>query len=132
MALIGIDLVSVNRMCALYQKHGQRFLNRILTKKEQAIFTIRRCSMQFLASRFAAKEAFSKAIGIGIRYPFRFNRIEVLPSKNGRPEINLIGPLREFFYQEKIWGSLQVAITDLPEFALAVVSVAERNEKILF
>ncbi|HEY4601009.1 MAG TPA: holo-ACP synthase [Cerasibacillus sp.] len=113
---IGIDLIELERI----HKHiqDQRFIDRILTKAEQQIyFTLKSNTRkaEFLAGRFAAKEAFSKAIGTGIG-TLSFQDIEVLSNELGAPVINVNG-----FDTEKIF----ISITHSQSYALAQVIIAK-------
>ncbi|TXL61684.1 holo-ACP synthase [Cerasibacillus terrae] len=88
---IGIDVMELNRIKK--HIHHQRFIQRILTKKEQKIFSQLKNDTrknEFLAGRFSAKEAFSKAAGTGIG-KLRFKDIEILPDELGAPKIHVVG-----------------------------------------
>lgn len=84
---IGLDVTELDRITSAYQKRGT-FAERVLTKEELVIF--RRLTgirqMEFLAGRYAVKEAFSKAYGTGIG-KLSFQDIEVLPDEKGKPEV---------------------------------------------
>lgn len=89
---IGIDITSNTRIADLYKKFGQRFLNRVYTDTEiQMIKKIKSeyKVINFLAKRYAAKEAFAKAIKTGIGRHLSFIDIEVLSRESGEPFINL-------------------------------------------
>jgi holo-[acyl-carrier protein] synthase len=85
--LIGIDIVDVSRIEAVKRRHGERFLRRIFTDSEIAYARSKRRSSETLAGRFAAKEAFMKAVGR--RLPWR--EIEVLSGERGKPLISYKG-----------------------------------------
>jgi holo-[acyl-carrier protein] synthase len=82
---IGIDLVEPQRIARLHEKYGERFARRVLTALEWPGFlgTVR--PVLFLANRFAAKEAFSKAMGTGFRYPVTLQCISVIQNPAGKP-----------------------------------------------
>ncbi len=78
---VGIDVVEIDRVAAVLQRHGERFLRRVYTERERERYGTR---VQELAARFAAKEATMKALGTGIR-GVRWRDIEVLPNRRGKP-----------------------------------------------
>jgi holo-[acyl-carrier protein] synthase len=84
---VGTDVVSIPRIEAALGRFGERFVRRILTEAERARFerTGERARASHLAKRFAAKEAFAKAIGTGIRAPFRWHSISVGRDPLGKP-----------------------------------------------
>jgi holo-[acyl-carrier protein] synthase len=81
----GIDVIEIARIDRAVQRWGDRFLNRVYTRAEVEYC---RGRVQSLAGRFAAKEAVSKALGVGIRH-LRWRDIEVLPDKRGKPLVHL-------------------------------------------
>ncbi len=81
----GIDVIEIERIEATLARFGERFLHRIYTDAEIAYC---RGRVQSLAGRFAAKEAVSKALGVGIR-TLRWRDIEVLPDRRGKPHVHL-------------------------------------------
>ncbi|HTL29929.1 MAG TPA: holo-ACP synthase [Tepidisphaeraceae bacterium] len=88
----GIDIVETDRIRKLVDDHGQRFLDRCFTQKEQA-YCARNPKRYFehLAGRFAAKEAILKVIGTGWRGGIAWTDIEILPEPSGQPKITLTG-----------------------------------------
>lgn len=82
---VGTDVVSIRRVEAALERFGERFVNRILTPGERARFHHTRQKASHLAKRFAAKEAFSKAIGTGIHAPFRWHAVAVGRDARGKP-----------------------------------------------
>jgi holo-[acyl-carrier protein] synthase len=84
---IGTDIVSIDRIAAVLKRHGQRFVNRILTPEERARYqrTNERARPGHFAKRWAAKEAFAKAIGTGIHPPFTWQSITVGRDAMGKP-----------------------------------------------
>ena len=118
---IGVDLVKVERVAAALERHGDRFLNRIFTPQEinHCRGKVRAASM--LAMRFAAKEAFSKALGVGLRKDgIRWREVEVVPNPRGKPEILVTGKAAELCAEAGI-ANMHLTLTDEAEMALAVV-----------
>ncbi|MBW2391711.1 MAG: holo-ACP synthase [Deltaproteobacteria bacterium] len=117
---IGVDIVKVDRIEQAVERWGDRFLKRIFTPAE-----IERCQQrarpaQCLALRFAAKEAFAKALGLGMRKGLRWRDIEVVHDHLGKPDLllhNQAQRLLEAMEASRTWLSL----SDERESALAVV-----------
>ena len=84
---LGIDLLNIDRLSRVYQKHGDRFVNRVLNQDEYVIFLNRNQKARFLANNFCAKEAVSKAIGTGICKEFTFKDVSILRDARGAPYI---------------------------------------------
>ena len=82
---IGTDVVSIERIQGVLDRHGERFVKRVLTPDEQARFARTKLKASHLAKRWAAKEAFSKAIGTGIHAPFTWQSIAVGRDPKGKP-----------------------------------------------
>jgi len=82
---IGTDIVAVARMEAARLRHGTAFAERILSKPELAEYTTQAHPARFLSKRFAAKEAFAKATGHGLRYPVSLRHITVTHDELGKP-----------------------------------------------
>jgi len=82
---IGTDVASIERIAGVLERHGQRFVNRVLTPQERARFERTKLKASHLAKRWAAKEAFSKAIGTGIHAPFTWHSITVGRDAKGKP-----------------------------------------------
>ena len=87
---IGTDLIAIDRIAAVLERHGTHFVERILGDEELAIYHQRAQRSQargvaFLATRFAAKEAFSKAIGLGMRSPMTWRAVQFLKHPSGQP-----------------------------------------------
>ncbi|MDK2902936.1 MAG: holo-[acyl-carrier protein] synthase [Clostridiales bacterium] len=84
---IGIDMVSVSRMEDVISRSGQPFLDRVFTHKEQEYCNMAKSPFERYAARFAAKEAFFKALGTGLRYGMSWTDIEVTVNDTGRPSL---------------------------------------------
>lgn len=115
---IGTDLLDSRRIQAAYERHGQRFVARILTPKEQAVFAARAHPINFLAKQFAAKEALAKALGTGIAKGVGFQQLEILRSEQGQPEVHLHGAALERLQQLGGQRAL-VSLSDEGELILA-------------
>ena len=91
---IGTDVVSIERIAGVLERHGERFVNRVLTPDERARFNRTKAKASHLAKRWAAKEAFSKAIGTGIHYPFTWQSITVGRDAKGKPLVIANGEMK--------------------------------------
>jgi holo-[acyl-carrier protein] synthase len=115
---IGTDIVQIARIKSTFEKQGDRFVSRLLTEDEQAVFQRRHLSIAFLANRFAAKEAISKALGTGIANGVRFRDIEVLSNDNGAPVVSLTGAAEERLLEQG-GREIKVSISDERDYAVA-------------
>lgn len=118
---IGVDLVKVARIAQALERHGDRFLERIFTplEIEHCRGKVRAASM--LAMRFAAKEAFSKALGVGLRQGgIRWREVEVIPDPRGKPELLITGRAAALCDDIGING-MHLTLTDEADLACAVV-----------
>jgi len=88
---IGIDIIEVSRIAASYERFGERFLNRILLPNEIAYCLSHKVPGPFLAARFAAKEAISKAFGTGIGAQLGWQDMEVRRKESGEPYVIMHG-----------------------------------------
>jgi holo-[acyl-carrier protein] synthase len=93
---VGIDLVDVSRIERLLGDYGEQFARRILAEAERTAFAASARPVWFLANRFAAKEAFSKALGTGLRYPVTLHAISVSSDSVGKPALRFHGPLPDY------------------------------------
>ena len=93
---IGTDIVNIKRMDNSLKKNGDIFKNRVFSKKEIAYCEKKKNSSSFYAKRFAAKEAFSKALGTGIRKGINLRNIEISNNARGKPFILLKGSLANY------------------------------------
>ena len=119
---IGIDLVKVPRLAAALERYGERFLARVFTPGEIACCQARRRGgAAAFALRFAAKEAFSKALGVGLRQGGIFWReVEVVPDSRGKPELRVSGRAAALCTAAGI-TRMHLSLTDEDQQALAVV-----------
>lgn len=122
MISIGTDIVQISRIQKSYDAQGSRFLNRILSIKEQEIFYARNQSISFLANRYAGKEALAKALGTGISKGINFVDLEILPSDSGRPVVYLQGASAA---KLKEMGATQakISLSDEKDYAVAFAVV---------
>ena len=114
---VGTDIVEVARMEEALARHGVAFAKRILTAEEWLAFEKSELQARFLSKRFAAKEAFAKAFGTGIRSPVTFQNIGVTHDELGKPMFALSSELQALA-QEKGITAMHLSISD--EKALAV------------
>lgn len=126
---IGVDLLRVERVARAYARHGQRFAQRILGMQELEKFQRRYerdpdRGIRFLATRFAAKEAFSKAIGLGMHDPMSWSRMQTLNEPSGKPRVSLSEPLASWYAQR--FGAAHVSLTDESDTVAAFVVVESR------
>jgi holo-[acyl-carrier protein] synthase len=91
----GVDLVEVERIRSALDRHGERFANRIYTQGEQSQAGTGPLRVQFLAGRFAAKEAVMKALGTGWARGVSWTDIDVKRLPSGKPEVTLRGKCKE-------------------------------------
>ena len=129
---IGTDICDVRRIRAVLERRGERFAERVLGPHEIEVFRARRAQVEdrgvrYLATRFSAKEAFSKAIGLGMRTPMTWRGCEIAKRPSGKPEIRLHGALAEWFAARGL--SAHVSVSDETDYAstFVVVEKAERG-----
>jgi len=122
---IGVDVLEPDRVARLLERYGERFARRVLTEQEWPAYLRSRRPVLFIANRFAAKEAFSKAMGTGFRYPVTLGQIIVLQNRLGKPELSFRPDLQRLVESEGIVGS-HVTISDEKSLACAVVVLERR------
>jgi len=117
---IGIDVVDPRRVARLMEKYGERFARRVLTPIEWPAYgrTVR--PVLFLSNRFAAKEAFSKAMGTGFRYPVTLQCISVVQNAAGKPGLAFHPQLERLVKSRGIVGH-HLTISDEASLACACV-----------
>ena len=122
---IGVDLVKIPRIAAALERFGDRFKNRLYTPLEISVCEARGHSANCYALRFAAKEAFSKALGVGLRKNgIRWREVEVVPNALGKPELQVSGRAAELCAEAHI-TNMHLSLTDEGDYGAAVV-VLER------
>ncbi|MFC0250397.1 holo-ACP synthase [Massilia consociata] len=123
---IGTDIVQISRVEAALARSGPRFAEKILGPEELAKYHARSAKhavrgLRFLATRFSAKEAFSKAIGLGMRMPMTWRSMQMLNDPSGKPVIVCSGALDEFMRRNGL--AAQVTVSDEADYAVAFVIV---------
>ncbi len=116
---IGVDLVETPRIARLLEQYGERFARRVLTELEWPGYQRTSKPVLFVANRFAAKEAFSKAMGTGFRHPVTLQNISVVQNKAGKPGYVLSEALTGVMRQHEI-TSHHLTISDEKTMACAV------------
>ncbi len=123
---IGTDICDVRRIRASLEKNGERFAAKVLSEAELATWKARSArwperGVRYVATRFSAKEAFSKAVGLGMRMPMTWRHCEVGKLGSGQPVIVLHGALREWFEAQNLKAHL--SLTDESDYAASFVVV---------
>jgi holo-[acyl-carrier protein] synthase len=116
---IGVDIINIGMMKTVIDRWGTRFINRVFTAREIDFCFQRTKSVPSFALRFAAKEAFSKAIGFGMRKGIRWRDIEIFHHPSGRPDLRLTGRALSFCNNERIGWHL--TLSDEEDYGIAVV-----------
>jgi holo-[acyl-carrier protein] synthase len=117
---VGTDLIEVNRIQRALDRWGERFAERILVDHELARFARHRKPAHYLAKRFAAKEAFSKAMGTGIHHPVNWQNVGVANLPSGQPVLRFSVPLADLIARRGI-TAVHVSLTDERDMAAATV-----------
>ena len=117
---IGTDICDVRRIRQSLARHGDRFAKKILSEAEFNTWQGRSArwperGVRYLASRFSAKEAFSKAIGLGMVWPMHWRQCEIGKLTSGKPTIVLHGELKEWFESRQL--AAHVSLTDETDYA---------------
>ena len=117
---IGVDLVDIKRMQKVLERWGDRFVARVFTETEAAVCRQRGNPSSSFATRFAAKEAFSKAIGFGMRQGVRWRDIEVFHFPGGKPGLRLHGKSSDLCREKAIQG-FHLSLSDEGGYGIAMV-----------
>ncbi|MGY8902961.1 MAG: holo-ACP synthase [Burkholderiales bacterium] len=117
---IGTDICDIRRIRASLTKHGERFALKILSDAELVTWRTRsqrwpERGVRYLATRFSAKEAFSKAVGLGMRMPMTWRLCEVGKLPSGKPAIVLHGGLKRWFEAQGLCA--HISVTDETDYA---------------
>ena len=125
---IGTDICDVRRIRASLERHGERFAAKILSDNEMTTWRQRSArwperGVRYLATRFSAKEAFSKAIGLGMRMPMTWRLCEVGRQPSGQPTIVLHGVLHAWCTQRRLRA--HVSLSDESDYATSYVIVEQ-------
>lgn len=117
---IGTDICDVRRIQASLARHGERFAKRVLSEAEYATWQARsqrwpERGVRYLATRFSAKESFSKAIGLGMVMPMTWRHCEITNLPSGQPTLVLHGALKDWFDSRGL--SAHITVTDETDYA---------------
>lgn len=123
---IGTDVCDIRRIAATLERRGERFAEKVLGPHEIEVFRARRAKLEvrgvaYLATRFAVKEAFAKAIGLGLRTPMTWRACEVVKAASGQPQIRLHGALALWFAARGL--TAHVSLSDESDVAVAFVVI---------
>ena len=116
---VGTDIAAVARIGKLYERHGERALEKLLAPAEMADFSKAKDPARFLAKRFAAKEAFGKALGIGVATPATLPNIAIVHDTLGKPAFDYAPALAGYLAERRLVAHL--SISDEAEYAVAFV-----------
>ena len=116
---VGTDIVAVARLGRFYERHGERALDKLLSIPERVEFAGAADPARFLAKRFAAKEAFAKALGTGVVAPALLPNISVVHDARGKPEFSFAAELAAQINERSLVAHL--SISDEKEYAVAFV-----------
>ena len=117
---IGTDICDIRRIKAALERSGERFALKVLSDAEFKVWKARSArwperGVSYLATRFSAKEAFSKAIGLGMRMPMTWRLCEISKVASGKPEIVLHGGLKDWFNEKGL--TAHITVTDESDYA---------------
>ena len=121
---IGTDIVAVERLRGLWERHGERSLTKLLAPAEMPAFARAPDKGRFLAKRFAAKEAFAKALGTGVRSPATLPAIAVSHDELGKPMLQFSPELASLLASRCLTAHL--SISDEADYAVAYVILEQR------
>lgn len=116
---IGTDIVAVARLRALWERHGEHALSKLLMRSERSDFDVAADKGRFLAKRFAAKEAFAKALGTGLRAPVTLPSISIVHNAAGKPDFAYGEDLAALVTAQGLIAHL--SISDEADYAVAYV-----------
>ena len=117
---VGTDLVDIERVKKILSKNRDGFIERILSEHEQALFANKAESAAYCAKRFAAKEAFAKALGTGIGKTVSFQDLTVRNNEDGKPHFIPSEKLRQYLVEKNI-KQAHLSISDESQTAIAFV-----------
>ena len=128
---IGTDICDVRRIRASLERHGERFAAKVLAPGELATWKARsgrwpERGVRYLATRFSAKEAFSKAIGMGMRMPMTWRSCEIAKLASGAPVVVLHGELKQWFEARGL--KAQISLSDETDYAVSFCLVEQLQE----
>lgn len=122
----GTDVCDLRRIAATLARKGDRFAEKVLGPGELKVFHFRRAKVEarglaYLGTRFSAKEAFSKAIGLGLHMPMTWRSCEILNHPSGQPYVQLHGELAGWFEARRLRA--HVTLSDESDYAVSFVVV---------
>ncbi|WP_041567541.1 holo-ACP synthase [Candidatus Blochmanniella pennsylvanica] len=117
---IGIDIVDIRKIKKIITHSGDKLATRILSKSEWKIYKNKKHPVHFLAKRFAAKEAVSKAFGTGINQGVTFNQIEIFNDKLGKPMLHLFS-CTALLANKLSLKKMHITLSDTNSYACAFV-----------
>ena len=133
---IGTDIVQVKRVAGMLERHEARFIKRVLGEQERVCFEARSAQgetgkgakdaqrgLAFLATRIAAKEAFAKALGLGMRTPMGWQSVQILNNPLGKPEIIASQKMGQWMQERGL--TVEVSVSDEREYAIAFVVLVQ-------
>ena len=125
----GTDICDVRRIRAALERRGERFAETVLGEEELAVYHERRSrwpdrAVRYLATRFSAKEAFSKAIGLGMHLPMTWRHCEILNSASGQPHVVLRRELAQWFAAHQLQA--HITLSDETDYATSFCVVERR------
>lgn len=129
---IGTDICDIRRIRASLERHGERFAQRLLSAAEHATWKTHNThaperGVRYLATRFSAKEAFSKAIGLGLCHPMSWPLCEIANLPGGAPCVVLHGALKEWFESRHL--SAHITVSDEADYAVSFCVVENNSNK---
>lgn len=127
---IGTDIIQVSRVAAVMERTDGRFASRVLGPDELAVYEARKArsasrGLAYLSTRFSAKEAFSKAIGLGMHMPMTWRALQTLNEPGGKPVMVASGALAQWLDERGI--TMRVTISDEQDYAVSFV-IAETTD----
>ena len=117
---VGTDVVEIGRIQKALERFGERFARRILCEPELRRFAKHRLPANYLAKRFAAKEAFTKALGTGIHAPANWHGVWVTNLKSGKPVLEFSNELQKLLETRGVTRA-HVSLSDERGVAFATV-----------
>ena len=121
---IGTDVIQVSRVAQVMARTNGRFAEKVLGPDELRVYQARKArsevrGLAFLATRFSAKEAFSKAIGLGMHWPMSWRALQTLNEASGKPVVKASGELADWLAARGI--TARVTVSDERDYAVAFV-----------
>jgi len=127
---VGTDVCKIPRIEAALQRHGERFARKVLGPEELKEYHVRRehhqvRGVRYVATRFAAKEAFSKALGLGLTPPMTWHTAQLLNVEKGKPVLVCSGALQAYMQEQRLKAHVSVSDEEDVAVAFAVVEKAD-------